>query len=425
MISAINNLINKIVKHYSKNTYNHKKVRLVLMSVLVTALFGFFYVGQAYMLNSPEGVSAMLFLGCIFLFVFPFLFLLRIPLLVIGNLFLLIGWGCEYYISWYTGGLNSPVLPWVASVPIAALLLTNRKWAWIWLVVVSVSIIYLYVKSSSAYIFPKNYDLQLEALYFTSSYAGLAFICLVLNQIFEGNLNTANEKLEISNKQLAEQRKTSDNLLLNILPATIAEELKTDGKAKARSYESATILFADIKDFTKIAENMSADQLVYELDILYSGFDRIVKKHDVEKIKTVGDAYICASGLPLVTETHAEVMITVACEMQEFMQNYLKNIISDTNSNFELRIGINSGHVVAGVVGTNKFAYDIWGDAVNIAARMEQNSEPGKINISQSTYDLVKHCCDCDYRGKIYAKNKGEIDMYFVDRIKDNPKNNI
>ena len=211
------------------------------------------------------------------------------------------------------------------------------------------------------------------------------------------------------------EKQRSDTLLLNILPAEVANEIKTTGTAKAKAFTMVTVMFTDFKDFTSLSEKISAELLVDEIHTCFSAFDYILHKYRVEKIKTIGDAYLCASGLPVSTHTHATDMLNAAIEIRNFMEERKKVKEARGEIPFELRIGIHTGPVVAGVVGVKKYAYDIWGDTVNIAARMEQNSEAGKINISGNTYDLVKDKFNCLHRGKISAKNKGEIDMYFVE----------
>lgn len=206
-----------------------------------------------------------------------------------------------------------------------------------------------------------------------------------------------------------EKRKKSDELLLNILPAEIAQELKTNGKSVARQYDEVTIMFIDFVNFTGISEKLSPKELVSNIHESFTAFDEIIEKYNIEKIKTIGDAYLAVSGLPRENKRHARSIVMAALEIRDFM--------AKSRSGFQIRIGINSGTVVAGIVGVKKFAYDIWGDAVNIAARMEQNSEVGKVNISKTTYLLVKEEFKFEHRGQIEAKNKGKIDMYFVDHF--------
>ena len=215
--------------------------------------------------------------------------------------------------------------------------------------------------------------------------------------------------------KIKEEKKRSDELLLNILPLEVADEIKLSGRSNPKTFSMVTVMFTDFKDFTRISQNISGELLVAELDHCFSAFDKMLQKYKIEKIKTVGDAYLCASGLPVSSFTHATDMVNIAMEIRNFMLERKKEKESKGETPFELRIGIHTGPVVAGIVGVKKYAYDIWGDAVNLAARMEQNSEAGKINISGTTYELVKDKFKCIHRGKIQAKNKGEIDMYFAE----------
>ncbi len=223
----------------------------------------------------------------------------------------------------------------------------------------------------------------------------------------------AKQKLEEKNEEIELEKERSDELLLNILPANIAMELKEHGKAKAEKYFNSTVLFSDFKNFTKISEQLTPEKLVEELDYCFKAFDYIISQYKIEKIKTIGDAYMCAMGLSSREEVPNDI-VKAALEMQEFLDDYKKEKILKGEPYFEARIGIHTGPVVAGVVGVNKFAYDIWGDTVNIASRMEANCEVGKVNISESTYRQVKYGFNCIPRGKIAAKNKGEIEMFYV-----------
>ena len=215
--------------------------------------------------------------------------------------------------------------------------------------------------------------------------------------------------------ELSKEKRKSDDLLLNILPADVADELKATGTAKAKSYESVSVLFTDIKDFTLISQNQSPEELVMEIDECFRAFDAIVNWNSLEKIKTIGDAYMCAAGLPVKTDTHAIDMVKAAIEIRDYMEKRKEEKIKRNETYFEIRLGISSGSAVAGIVGSSKFAYDIWGDTVNTASRMEQNSEAGKINISHATYKLVKDKYTCTYRGEIDTKGKGLQKMYYVE----------
>lgn len=226
----------------------------------------------------------------------------------------------------------------------------------------------------------------------------------------------AKKNLEEKNKIIENERQRSDDLLLNILPAPIAHELKEKGKASARRYEQVTVLFADFINFTNISERLSPEELVQELDRCFKSFDFIISQYeDIEKIKTIGDAYMCASGLA-DRKGVPNNLVRAALEMQQFLEEHKQENKRLGKPYFEARIGLHTGPAVAGVVGVNKFAYDIWGDTVNTAARVEANCEAGRVNISETTYQLVQYKFECIYRGKVEAKNKGAIDMYFVSK---------
>jgi adenylate cyclase len=243
-------------------------------------------------------------------------------------------------------------------------------------------------------------------------------IALFLIALLALGLYRRNQFIYETNKIIEMEKDRSDSLLLNILPEETANELKLNGKVKAKKFESVTVLFTDFKGFTHYAENLSPKKLVKSVDFYFSKFDEIMEKYGLEKIKTVGDAYMCAGGLPYPTEDHALKMGLAAFEITEFVEE-AKKLNTAGHVRFDIRVGINTGPVVAGVVGTKKFAYDIWGDTVNIASRMESSSEPGKINVSENTYELIKDKFDCEYRGEIEVKNRGSMKMYFVKGLKN------
>lgn len=215
----------------------------------------------------------------------------------------------------------------------------------------------------------------------------------------------------VQRNYIKKEKLRTDELLCNILPAEVAEELKAKGSAEARQYEEVTVMFTDFEDFTIISEHLSPKQLVADIHSYFEAFDKIISKYKIEKIKTIGDSYMCAGGLPVANSTHALDVVHAAWELQDYMNRCKK----DGKSLYNIRIGIHTGPVVAGIVGVMKFAYDIWGDTVNTASRLETAGEAGKINISGATYVLVKDHFQCTYRGKVEAKHKGLIDMYFVE----------
>jgi len=258
--------------------------------------------------------------------------------------------------------------------------------------------------------------IQRQQAYTYSGYAGLAVVLLLSFFIYRNysQQKKANVIISRAKEKISHEKMVSESLLLNILPEEVATELKTNGNVQAKLFDNVTVMFTDFINFTEAAERFTPQELVAELHTCFMAFDKIVGMHGVEKIKTVGDAYVAASGLPVANEDHAVVMIQAALEIRDFMLARKRQVGDKT---FDLRIGINSGTLVACIVGVKKFAYDIWGDSVNVAARMEQNSEAGKVNISQVTYDLVKDSFACEDRGDIAAKNKGEMRMYFVESM--------
>lgn len=214
--------------------------------------------------------------------------------------------------------------------------------------------------------------------------------------------------------RLAAEHAKSEKLLLNILPREVANELKHQGTSRPRHFPSATVCFTDFEGFTKIAETLQPEELVAELDRCFSYFDNLMDRHNLEKLKTIGDSYMFAGGIPQSNATHAVDCVMAALEIQAFM-NQMKEIKAAQNLPYwQLRLGIHSGDLVAGVIGERKFAYDVWSDTVNTASRCESSGVSGKINISGATFELIKDFFTCEYRGAIQAKNKGQIDMYFV-----------
>lgn len=217
-----------------------------------------------------------------------------------------------------------------------------------------------------------------------------------------------------TNKIIESERDRSKELLLNILPAETAHELENSGHTQTRYYENITVMFADFKGFSFIARSLKPQELVAELNDYFIAFDEIVEKYNLEKIKTIGDAYMCAGGIPTPNNTHALNAVQAGIAMQQYVNKKNRERVAKGLDPWELRVGIHMGPIVAGVVGKKKYAYDIWGDTVNIAARMESSSEGGRVNISSSIYNVVKDEYSCIHRGRIFAKNIGEVDMYFV-----------
>jgi len=267
---------------------------------------------------------------------------------------------------------------------------------------------------------------ELETIYVLSG-IGLLILLMILAGLFyfrganlklaQQNEQIENQKIEIehSHQQVEEERQKAEEILLNILPAETAKELKETGVATPRNYEMVSVLFSDFSQFTSAAEEMEPDELIAELNICFMKFDEIMEQNNMEKIKTIGDSYMCAGGVPAANKTNPIDAIKAAKAMQEYIGARRSAREKEGRKYWGMRVGIHTGEVIAGVVGKKKFAYDIWGDTVNLASRMESSGEDGRINISDATYKYVKDVYKCQYRGGIVAKNKGSVDMYYVE----------
>jgi adenylate cyclase len=250
----------------------------------------------------------------------------------------------------------------------------------------------------------KNLNLQIEQVKNLSSEKQQ--ILLNQNNLLENQVNERTHELQ-------KEKKKTEDLLLNILPHEVAEELKENGSSEAKYYDEVTVLFTDFVNFTANSERIGVQEVLNELNICFTEFDSIMEKYNLEKIKTIGDAYLAVSGLPVSNDQHAKNAVNASLEILSYIQQRKK----DNPNALDIRIGIHSGPIIAGIVGVKKFAYDIWGDTVNTAARMEQNSSSGKVNVSEATYQLIKDDFTFEHRGKIETKGKGAMEMYFVNQI--------
>jgi class 3 adenylate cyclase len=403
---------------YRQDEQLFRKARILVNTSFITTLFAVSFFFLASLFGQVMPALGLVFCALIFISL-PWLLRAGVPRGVCANIFVATAFlSCLWDIYWYKG-LESPELWWLCMTPVVAIFLDTLRTAKVWLGITLAAAITIGLLNISGHYFPAQMKPEyLHWALFTSNVgliALMAIIAMVMELAYISSIQSLHEK----NKIIAEEKHRCDELLLNILPAEVMEELKETGKTTAKNYDLVTVLFADIKDFTTIVEDLSPEELVSGIDEYFETFDRIVGKYGVEKIKTVGDAYICVSGLPVANSSNPVTIVDVGLEMAEAVKE-----LSDKRKNlgqvaFEVRIGIHSGPVVAGVVGVKKFAYDIWGDTVNMAARMQQHGEVGYVNISSTTHDLIKHRFACTPRDPIEAKHKGTVQMYFVSGRKE------
>ncbi|MCZ6631312.1 MAG: adenylate/guanylate cyclase domain-containing protein [Actinobacteria bacterium] len=298
----------------------------------------------------------------------------------------------------------SAVIVFALFAPLGALVLQGRRAATRWMIAYGVLLVVSLILEPSMTI-DNSLSPTAVGVFFLFNILGITtFTYIVLNS-FVGQRDRIQGELE-------HEQEKSEALLLNILPEEVASDLKEDGKTEARYFDGASVLFADMVGFTRVAENTTPDELVAMLNEVFSEFDSIVARHGVEKIRTIGDAYMAATGVPVERPDHADVIARAALDMKGFVDRY---------DGVDFRIGISSGPLVAGVVGTSKFQFDIWGDNVNMASRMESSSEPGRIQISGTTHQLLGEGFECQARGMVEVKGKGPTNTWYL--IGENPAN--
>lgn len=402
---------------YQINEEEFRKARLLVFTSFITSTFSLFYAVSSWLMESPHLMGAMIFNFLGFL-VLPFVFRAKwLSLVACVNAYILIGTIGVGICVFYSGGLHSSVLPWFAVLPIASLMMSNKRWGWVWTITSYLAITIFGLLQFLGITVPDELPQngQGHEIFNTTNSNGLVLLIYLIALVFENTKNTALRNLDERNKQLDKERQRSDELLLNILPHDVMEELKQTGRTRARHYECVSVVFTDFKDFTKVSEVLSPQELVNTIDEYYEAFDNLLNRFGAEKIKTVGDAYICALGIPLETKDNAIKAVELSLAIMEEVNRIRVKLKREDRPAFDIRIGVHTGPLIAGVVGIKKFAYDIWGDTVNTAARMQESGEPNRINISQATWQYVHEQFPCTYRGKIHAKNKGEIEMYFVE----------
>lgn len=395
-----------------------RRHRLMVAFLLVTASYAILYVPVAILIEYQSALVAipLTAVACLLL---AFALRLGLSIVVVCNSYLLVLSIMISFIWLSTGGLtltpNDPAFS--ALYPVIALLVLGRRWALFWLLAAIALVIVNGIPGLIGVDLPVGMNPEWVPWFLILSLIGHAVLLYVFVSILESSRDRAHTQLQVANTALAAEQEKTESLLLNILPAEVAEELKLTGRAEAHEFEHVTILFSDFKNFTSISEHMTPKDLVAELNACFYAFDNIMDTYSLEKIKTIGDAYMAASGLAHSSPQPADV-IRAALEMQAFLTEHGAENDALDKPSFVMRVGIHTGPVVAGIVGVKKFQYDVWGDTVNTASRMETNGEAGKVNISEATRSLVADEPDLAFapRGKVEVKGKGDLEMYFVTR---------
>lgn len=309
--------------------------------------------------------------------------------------FLILPFALQLTLGGFVGA--SAVIIFGLFAPLGALVMQSRKVATRWMVAY-ISLLVASLIIQPAMTNDNSLSETVVGVLFIANIFGVASFTFIVMNYFVG-------QREMMQAALQREQEKSDNLLLNILPREVAADLKERGRTRATYYQSASVLFADQVGFTEFSGRTSPEDIVRTLNEIFTSFDEIVSRRDVEKIRTIGDAYMAAAGVPIEWDEHATAIVDAALDMQGFINTY---------DGIQFRIGVSSGPLVGGVVGTSKFQYDIWGDTVNVASRMESSGQPGRIQISDATYQLIKGEFECELRGEIDVKGKGAMTTWFV-----------
>ena len=317
-----------------------------------------------------------------------------------------------FFMQWILGGFeaSSGIAIWSVIAPVGALMILGTRQSAPWFLLFFTLLMFSWWMNGIFASYALHIPQQIKTMFFLVNIGGPASLLYFLIRFFETQRDLVMLALDQKNQQLEQEQDRSERLLLNILPKSIADRLKRGESRIADSYDSATIMFADLVDFTRISSNMTPDDIVDLLGRVFSRFDQLTEKYGVEKIKTIGDAYMVVCGAPELREDHAEAVANLAIEMQQA----LVELSVDTGKTLMMRIGINSGPVIAGVIGNTKFSYDLWGDTVNMASRMEHYGLSNVIQITEATYHLIEHKFRFEKREPLNVKGKGEVQSYFL-----------
>ncbi len=386
-----------------------KKCRLLTFVCFLTSALALAYFGFSLAVGFEMGVYAMA-ISAVVTAALPFAVRAGASRVVIANVYVAIIFLNTVVITSQSGGLSASITsPYIALVPMLGVMLINQRAGLIWFMVVVVEILVLGLSQMAGVEFPVSFSAEVDTAFKLAALLGLVAIIFFIVRDFDGRAEAALQQVE-------EEQERTQALLLNILPEDVAEELKSTGRAQAHEFEQVTILLCDFQDFTELSADMTPSDLVTELNTCFYAFDAITRQFGLEKIKTIGDAYMAASGLGVDGVSSPVDVIRAALAMHEFLARHGEENRAAGKTAFMMRTGIHTGPVVAGVVGDTKFQYDVWGDTVNTAARMEAAGEAGEINISGTTHSLVQEEESLMFtaRGRLTVKGKGELEMFFV-----------
>lgn len=317
-----------------------------------------------------------------------------------------------FFMQWIIGGFeaSSGIAIWGVMAPVGALMILGTRQSAPWFMLFFALLMFSWWMNGIFAGYAPPIPKQIRSMFFLVNIGGASTLLYFLMRFFEAQRDIVMQALDKKNQQLAQEQDRSERLLLNILPKSVADRLKHGESRIADSYDSATIMFADLVDFTRISAGMSPDALVNLLGQVFSRFDELTEKHGVEKIKTIGDAYMVVSGAPEARADHARAVANLAIDMQQA----LIELSASSGHMLMMRIGINSGPVIAGVIGSSKFSYDLWGDTVNMASRMEHYGLSNVIQVTESTYELIRDEFRFEKRDPITVKGKGKVQSYFL-----------
>jgi class 3 adenylate cyclase len=391
-----------------------RRHKIFVATSLIVALFAGTYGVMSYFINFTVGLYAMI-ASVVMFAALPFVLRSGRSIWLLGVIFASFILALNIILVTFSGGLfTSPVTPFIILPAIFALIFCNVRTAIVFVVVSVAYVIVMVLMHDSIASIPVTYIPSFHTIFLTLALSGLVIIMFLVTNTYEQTKNEALRLLEEKQEELRREQELSDSLLLNILPEATVQELKSVGVARPRAYEMVSVLFADFVSFTRISQTMTATELVTHIDRYFTRFDSIMDRHGIEKIKTMGDSYMCVAGLPVESEEHALRIIAAAREMLAVIEEMHQQEVQQSGTGFDVRIGVHSGPVVAGIVGKKKFAYDIWGDTVNVAARLQQLGQVNRISMSSVTHELVRGEVPCTHSGTVMAKNRGEIDVFVV-----------